>query len=306
MTTATTKSQFAGGESLMERFQAVTRKGPVHVMLALVGFCWLVPSLGLLVTSFRDRAASSQSGWWTALWEGGWTFDNYQTVLDTEGGLPPPGFARAFLNTIIISVPSTILPIIVASLAAFGIVWMNFRLRNLVYLGIVAMLVVPLQVTWVPVLKLLSWVNLTGESFWAYGGLFLAHTAYGLPFAVFLLVGGFSEVPRSLIEAARIDGATHWQIFYKVVLPLAKPVIVSLTIFQFVWVWNDLMNALIFVQDVNKVPLTIAIRNLLGQYGNEWHLLAAGAFVSMVVPLIVFIALQRFYVRGLTAGAVKG
>lgn len=299
MTTGTNQTPLP----VIERLIRVTRKGPVHVLLGLVGLLWLLPSIGLLVTSFRTRSASSQSGWWTAAWEGGWTLDNYDTILSSSGeGLPPPGFAKALWNTVIITVPSTILPVIVASLAAYGLVWMNFRFRNTIYLGIVAMLVIPLQVTWVPVLKLFNTLDLTGS----FNGLILAHTAYGLPFAVFLLVRGFSEVPRSLIEAARIDGASHIQTFRKIVLPLAMPVIISLTIFQFVWVWNDLMNALIFVQDVNKFPLTISIRNLLGQYGNEWHLLAAGAFVSMVVPLIVFLSLQRFYVRGLTAGAVKG
>ena len=286
----------------------IHRIRPEHLVLVLISFLWLVPSVGLLVTSFRTRAASSQSGWWTAPWTRGWTLENYGTVLGTEGGLPPPGFTPSFINTIIITVPSTIIPIAIAALAAFGIVWVGFRGRNLIYLGVIALLIIPLQVTWTPVLQLFNWIgantplSLTGEFY----GLVIAHTAYGLPFAVFLLVGAFAQVPKDLVEAARIDGASNWQIFSWVLLPLTTPVIASLAIFQFVWVWNDLMNALIFLQDVNKFPLTVAIRNLLGQYGNEWHLLAAGAFVSMVVPLVVFFSLQRYFVRGLTAGAVKG
>lgn len=290
-------------------FTATMRRiRPQHIILMIIGLLWLVPTAGLLVTSFRTRAASSQSGWWTALWTGGWTIDNYGTVLGAGGGLPPPGFAKSFINTIIITIPSTFIPIAIGAIAAYGIVWIGFRGRNVVYLGIIALLVIPLQVTWIPVLQIFNWVGkntpfaLTGEFY----GLVIAHTAYGLPFAMFLLVGSFAQVPRALVEAARIDGATNWQIFSRVVLPLTKPVIASLAIFQFVWVWNDLMNALIFLQDVNKFPLTVAIRNLLGQYGNEWHLLAAGAFVSMVVPLIVFLSLQRYFVSGLTAGAVKG
>ena len=291
-----------GGVSMVRRFRVE------HLILLAISLLWLVPTAGLLVTSFRTRAASSQSGWWTALWTGGWTAANYGTVLGTEGGLPPPGFAHSFINTIIITVPSTVIPIAIAALAAFGIVWVGFRGRYVVYLGVIALMVIPLQVTWTPVLQLFNWigantpVRLTGE----YYGLIIAHSSYGLPFAVFLLVGAFAMIPKELVEAARIDGATDWQVFNRVVAPLATPVIASLAIFQFVWVWNDLMNALIFLQDVTKFPLTVAIRNLLGQYGNEWHLLAAGAFVSMVVPLLVFFSLQRYFVHGLTAGAVKG
>jgi alpha-glucoside transport system permease protein len=279
-----------------------------HLILVVISLLWLIPTVGLLVTSFRTRAASSQSGWWAAPWTGGWTVENYGTILGTEGGLPPPGFAQSFINTVIITIPSTIIPIAIAALAAFGIVWVGFRGRNFIYLGVIALLIIPLQVTWTPVLQLFNWIGtntplrFTGE----YYGLVIAHTAYGLPFAVFLLVGAFAQIPKELVEAARIDGASNWQIFSRVLLPLTTPVLASLAIFQFVWVWNDLMNALIFLQDVNKFPLTVAIRNLLGQYGNEWHLLAAGAFVSMVVPLIVFFSLQRYFVRGLTAGAVKG
>lgn len=288
--------------------RAKLRKWPTYLILLMIAAFWLLPTLGLFVTSFRTRSASSQSGWWTALQTGGWTTENYGVILGTEGGLPPPGFTPAFINTVIIAIPSTLLPILIGAFAAFGIVWIGFRGRNLVYLTLIALLVVPLQVTWIPVLQMYNWIgsntsfSLTGQ----YYGLILAHTSYGLPFAIFLLVGAFAQVPRDLIEASRIDGASNLQVFGKVALPLTMPVVASLGIFQFLWVWNDLMTALIFLQDVHKFPLTVAIRNLLGQYGNEWHLLAAGAFVSMTIPLIVFFSLQRFFVRGLTVGAVKG
>ncbi len=279
----------------------VVSTGGVHVILIGVALLWLIPSLGLFVTSLRTRAASSQSGWWTALTDFDFTLDNYDTVLNSAD-LPPPGFADNFINTFIITIPSTILPIAVAAFAAYAFAWMNFRGRDWIFLGVVAMLVIPLQVTWVPVLKIFNQLNLTGQ-FW---GLWLAHTAYGLPFAIFLLRNFFADLPKDLFESARIDGASEIKVFFRIVVPLSIPALASLAIFQFVWVWNDLMNALIFLQDVEKFPLTVGINNLLGQYGNEWHLLAAGAFISMIVPLIVFFALQRYFVRGLTAGAVKG
>jgi alpha-glucoside transport system permease protein len=279
----------------------VVSKGGVHFVLIGVALLWIIPSLGLFVTSLRSRAASSQSGWWTSLTDLDFTLDNYDTVL-SSGDLPPPGFADNFVNTFIITIPSTILPIAIAAVAAYAFAWMHFKGRDWIFLAVVAMLVVPLQVTWVPVLKIFNQLNLTGK-FW---GLWLAHTAYGLPFAIFLLRNFFADLPKDLFESARIDGASETKVFLRIVLPLSVPALASLAIFQFVWVWNDLMNALIYLQDVNKFPLTVGINNLLGQFGNEWHLLAAGAFISMIVPLIVFFALQRFFVRGLTAGAVKG
>ena len=286
--------------TLSGRLTQVVTRGGVRVVLVVVALLWLMPSLGLLVTSFRSRAASSQHGWWE-LWEGGFTLDNYDQVLNSSG-LPPPGFANNFVNTVIISVPATILPIAVAALTAYAFAWLDFRCRDWLFLGVVALLVVPLQVTWVPVLKIFNSLNLTGS----FTGIWLAHTAYGLPFAIFLLRNFMADIPRDLIDSARVDGASDLRIFTKLILPLSMPAIAALGIFQFVWVWNDLMNSIVFLQSPEKFPLTVGIRNLLGQYGNEFNLLAAGAFVSMVVPLIVFFTLQRFFVRGITAGAVKG
>jgi alpha-glucoside transport system permease protein len=279
----------------------VVSRGVIHAILVVVAFLWLLPSVGLLVTSLRSKAASSQTGWWTALSSGGWTLDNYRDVLFSPT-LPPPGFADNFVNTLIITIPATILPIAIAAAAAYAFAWMKFRGRDWIFLLIVAMLVVPLQVTWVPVLRIFNQLGLTGT----FVGIWLAHTAYGLAFAIFLLRNFFADLPADLFESARIDGASETRIFLRIVVPLSLPAIASLAIFQFVWVWNDLLNAIIYLQDVNKFPLTVGIRNLLGQYGNEWQLLAAGAFVSMLVPLIVFFSLQRYFVRGITAGAVKG
>ncbi len=278
----------------------------IPTVLTFVAIVWFVPTIGLFITSFRTRAFSSQYGWWQ-LFQGGWTLDNYNEVL-TSPSLPPPGFADNFVNTIIITIPATILPIAIAALAAYAFAWMDFPFRNTIFIGVVVLLVVPLQVTWVPVLQVfnqfrdITGIQITG-TWWA---IWLAHTGYGLAFAIFLLRNFMADIPKDLIESARIDGAGNFRIFSSIVLPLSFPAIAALAIFQFVWVWNDLMNALIFLQSPNKFPLTVGIRNLLGQYGNEWNLLAAGAFLSMIVPLIVFFALQRYFVRGVTAGAVKG
>ena len=278
-----------------------TNSGLVHLTLVILGLVWLTPSLGLLITSLRSRADIAQSGWWTSILEWRFNLENYVEVLNNSE-LPSPGFKENIINSIIITVPSTILPIIVASLFAYVIVFTKLRIRNFLYLLIIALMVVPLQVTWFPVLSLYKFFDITGS--WT--GIWLAHTAYGTPFAVFLLRNFFSEIPEEIIESARIDCNNHFQIFTRIVLPLSLPALASLAIFQFVWVWNDLMNAIVFLQNVEKYPLTVGIQKLLGHYQNEWHLLAAGAWLTMLVPLIIFFALQRYFVRGVTAGAVKG
>jgi alpha-glucoside transport system permease protein len=294
--TATARPLTVGG-----RLAALVNRFWLHVVLVFVSIVWLAPSLGLLVASLRTRAANSQSGWWTAFWNGGWTLSNYTTVLQSAD-LPPPGFAENFVNTLIISIPATILPVAVAAVAAYAFSWMSFRGRDWIFLAVVAMLVIPLQVTWVPVLQILRRLGMTTN----FSGIWVAHTAYALPFSIFLLRNFFADLPKDLFESARIDGASEVRVFFGIVLPLSVPALASLAIFQFVWVWNDLMNALIYIQDVDRFPLTVGIRSLLGQYGNEWHLLAAGAFISMSMPLLVFFSLQRYFVRGITAGAVKG
>lgn len=287
--------------SFSTRLITWTNSGLVHLTLVILGLVWLTPSLGLLITSLRSRADIAQSGWWTSILEWRFNLENYVEVLNNSE-LPSPGFKENIINSIIITVPSTILPIIVASLFAYVIVFTKLRIRNFLYLLIIALMVVPLQVTWFPVLSLYKFFDITGS--WT--GIWLAHTAYGTPFAVFLLRNFFSEIPEEIIESARIDCNNHFQIFTRIVLPLSLPALASLAIFQFVWVWNDLMNAIVFLQNVEKYPLTVGIQKLLGHYQNEWHLLAAGAWLTMLVPLIIFFALQRYFIRGVTAGAVKG
>lgn len=280
----------------------LTRHGPVHFLLMCMGVLWLVPSAGLLITSFRAPTDIASSGWWTAFNEPGrLSLANYVTAL-TNSSISPPGIAINFLNTFIITLPSTILPILVAALAAYAFVWMEFPLRDACYLLIIALLIIPLQTTWIPVLRIFNRLGLTGT----WGGIWLAHTAYGTPFAIFLLYNFFAGLPKEIMDSARVDGASEIVIFFRIVIPLSVPALASLAIFQFVWVWNDLLNALIFLQDSNLLPLTAAVRKLLGTYQSEWNLLAAGAFISMIVPLIIFFSLQRYFVRGVTAGAVKG
>ena len=287
--------------SFSTRLITWTNSGLVHLTLVILGLVWLTPSLGLLITSLRSRADIAQSGWWTSILEWRFNLENYVEVLNNSE-LPSPGFKENIINSIIITVPSTILPIIVASLLAYAIVFTKLRIRNFLYLLIIALMVVPLQVTWFPVLSLYKFFDITGS--WT--GIWLAHTAYGTPFAVFLLRNFFSEIPEEIIESAKLDCNNHFQIFTRIVLPLSLPALASLAIFQFVWVWNDLMNAIVFLQNVEKYPLTVGIQKLLGHYQNEWHLLAAGAWLTMLVPLLIFFSLQRYFVRGVTAGAVKG
>jgi alpha-glucoside transport system permease protein len=212
---------------------------------------------------------------------------------------------QAFFNTVAISVPSTILPLVICSLAAYAFSWMRFPFRDTLFLIVIALLLVPVQVAFIPLLTmsrdLVPDLALTR----GYAAVWLAHTAFALPFGIFLLRNFFITLPPDMIEAARIDGASEARIFRTIVVPVSVPAIAAYGIFQFLWVWNDLLMALVFVQDSSKLPMTRAIQNLLSQYGTEWHLLAAGAFLLMIVPLIVFFSLQRYFVQGLLAGSIK-
>jgi alpha-glucoside transport system permease protein len=285
----------------------------LHAALIGIALVWLAPSLGLFITSWRPPEEIAASGWWTTLGRPVFTAGNYDQVLTAQG------FGRSFVNSLLITVPSTALPVTLAALAGYAFAWLRFRGRDAIFLVIIALLIIPLEATWVPVLRMfnnpIGYFGLGGVPVLArvdlrltrsFAGIWLAHTAYGLPFAIFLLRNFFAGLPRELFESAKIDGASNFVIFRRIALPLSVPAIASLTIFQFMWVWNDLMNALIFLQDPAKRPLTVSIQALIGSYGAEWHLLAAGAFVTMSVPLVVFFALQRYFVRGITAGAIKG
>jgi alpha-glucoside transport system permease protein len=277
---------------------------PVHAALILLALIWLVPSVGLLITSFRPRPDIGSSGWWETLSSFNFTIDNYRNVLDNQG------MGSAFRNSLLISIPATVLPLFIGALAAYAFSWIPFPFRDTVFLGIVALMVVPLQMTLVPVLRLFQDMGntFTGQQdllTGSYYGIWIAHTTFALPFCIFLLRNFFITLPRDLIEAARVDGATNLGIFFKIVLPLSVPALASFAIFQFLWVWNDLLMALIFIQESGLRPLTLRIQEVQSTYGVEWHLLSAGAFLLMAVPLIVFFSLQRYFVQGLLAGSVK-
>jgi alpha-glucoside transport system permease protein len=280
------------------RIVAALNRTVIHVGLALIGLIWLVPTLGLLVTSFRPRSDIQSTGWWD-IFNLHLTIENYRQVLEAQGML------QAFANTVFIAVPSTLLPLGICALAAYAFSWMRFPFRDTLFLIVVGLLMVPVQVAFIPVLisfrDLVPGLELTK----GYGAVWLAHTAFALPFGIFLLRNFFITLPPDMIEAARIDGASDVWIFRKIVVPVSVPAIAAYGIFQFLWVWNDLLMALVFVQDASKFPMTRAIQNLLSQYGTEWHLLAAGAFLLMIVPLIVFFSLQRYFVQGLLAGSIK-
>lgn len=306
-------------QSVSARGLALVGRAPVHLALILISVVWLVPTVGLFITSFRPLQDILSYGWWTVILNPHLTLDNYARVMTARSANDSLG--RNFINSFIITIPSTVLPLFLGSLAAYAFAWLNFRWRDWIFLGIVALLIVPLQMTFVPVLQLYndplgpvrSLAGLFGlilplpqfKITATFAGLWLAHTAYGLPFAIYLLRSFFAALPRDLIEAARIDGSSEFSIFWRIILPLSVPALASLAIFQFLWVWNDLLVALIFAQAPQLQPLTVGVNNMLSTYGTEWDLLSAGAFFTMAVPLIVFFSLQKYFVTGLLAGSVK-
>ena len=273
---------------------------PLKLSVIVICFLWTLPTAGLLVTSFRNPQLITKTGWWEALFNlfgaNQWTTKNYESVLGGEN------MFNAFLNSLIVTVPSTVIPITIAAFAAYAFAWIPFKGRGILFTIVVALLVVPLQMALIPILKLYSGASLYGT----FIGIWLAHTAFGLPLAIFLLYNFISQLPRDLFESASIDGASAFQTFIRIVLPLSIPALGAFAIFQFLWVWNDLLVALVFLgpgADVRVMPT--ALFNLLGAYGGAWHLLTAGAFLTMVVPLLVFLLLQRAFVRGILAGSVK-
>jgi alpha-glucoside transport system permease protein len=279
---------------------AFMRSVPLRLSVLVICFLWTLPTLGLLVTSVRDPLLITQSGWWEALLSpfepNQWTLSNYATVISSDG------MGTAFINSLIVTIPSVAIPITIAAFAAYAFAWVPFRGRGVLFTVVVALLVVPIQMTLIPVLQIYSAGNLYGS----FLGIWLAHTGFGLPLAIFLLYNFISQLPRDLFESAAIDGATHLQTFMRLVLPLSIPAIGAMAIFQFLWVWNDLLVALVFLgpgADVRVMPT--ALYQLIGSRGGAWHLLTAGAFVTMVVPLLVFLLLQRAFVRGILAGSVK-
>lgn len=272
----------------------------VRLTVILIVAVWTIPSLGLLTNSFRTSVDSSATGWWTSLLNPvstEWTLDNYNRVL-TSGGL-----FDALVNSLIVTIPSTVIPITLAAFAAFGFAWLKFRGRSLMFGILVGLIVVPLQLALVPMLKIYQATELTGS----FLGIWLAHTGFGLPLAVFLLYNYIAQLPRDIFESAYIDGASPYTAFTKLVLPLSVPALASFAILQFLWVWNDFLVALVFLGTSSDVAvLTIELASIVGSRGEAFHLLTAAAFVSMVIPMVVFLSLQRYFVRGLLAGSVKG
>jgi alpha-glucoside transport system permease protein len=279
-----------------ERLVRLVSRGPLHIALIGIALLWLVPTVGLALTSFRKPPAIASSGWWHSFTQWDWTLHNYDSVITATG------MGHAWVNSVIITVPATILPLTLGALAAFGFAWVPFPFRDTLFLIIVALMIVPIQTSLVPLLKLFANHGHLNNHYY---GIWLAHTAFGLPLAVFLLRNFFVTLPKDLIEAARIDGASNLAIFRRIVVPLSVPALASFAIFQFLWVWNDLLMALIFVSDPSKQPMTVRIPYLLSTYGQEYNLLAAAAFLLMILPLLVFFSLQRYFVQGLLAGSVK-
>jgi alpha-glucoside transport system permease protein len=270
---------------------------PVKISVFLIVVLWTIPSLGLLISSFRPGSLANSTGWWTAFFNSGWTLDNYANVL-SRGGM-----FDAFINSLIVTIPATVIPITLAAFAAYAFAWVKFPGRSVLFAIVVGLLVVPLQMSLVPLLQIYQSTGLTGS----FLGIWLAHTGFGLPLAIYLLYNYISQLPKDIFESAYIDGATPFTAFTRLVLPLSYPALAAFAIFQFLWVWNDLLVALVFLGTTSDVSvLTIQLASLVGTRGESVHLLTAAAFVSMFLPVIVFLALQRFFVRGLLAGSVKG
>jgi alpha-glucoside transport system permease protein len=271
----------------------------VHLTLVVLMVIWLLPTIGLLVNSLRSSGDIASSGWWTSLFPPtGLTLDNYSAVIQ-QGGL-----GDAFVNSLFITIPATIIPIFVAAFAAYAFSWMNFPGRNLLFVAVVGLLVVPLQTTFIPILQGFGQLGIAGD----FLTVWLAHTGYGLPFAISLLRNFMGSLPREVFESAYIDGASPVTAFIRLALPMSIPAIAALAIFQFLFIWNDLLVALIYLGAVRpeNLPMTVVIANLVNSQGGGWELLGPAAFLSMALPLVVFFSLQRDFVRGITGGAVKG
>ncbi|QES41904.1 MULTISPECIES: carbohydrate ABC transporter permease [Streptomyces] len=282
-------------QSVGGRVASLLGSTALRVFLVLVGLFWLVPTIGLLIGSFRTPEDMSESGWWKALSAPSQlTFDNYTTLLKDET------ITDSILSSIMITVPATLLVVVIGSLAGYAFAWMEFPGRDWWFIGVVALLVVPVQVALVPIADLFGKIGIFETTI----GVITFHVAFGLPFAIFLLRNFFAEIPRELLEAARLDGAGELRLFVRVVMPLGAPAIASLGIFQFLWVWNDMLIALIFADSKNP-PITVALQQQVRFFGDNVQILAPGAFISMVIPLAVFFAFQRQFVSGVMAGAVK-
>ncbi|MBO0811221.1 MAG: carbohydrate ABC transporter permease [Microlunatus sp.] len=296
--TATTPGGMVTGAAQrgpLARLASKTGSGVLQIVLIIVALLWLLPTFGLLVQSLRDPTQYSSGGWWHAvIHPAQLTFANYQTLLQT------PVMRTGFINTVLITVPATILVILIGSAAGYAFAWMRFPGRDAAFLIVVGLLVIPIQIALIPVVKLYAVLGLTGSII----SVIFFHVGFGLPFAIFLLRNYFAGIPSELMEAARMDGAGEGRIFFSLILPLGMPAIASLGIFQFLWVWNDLLVALVFTNSQSQ-PITVALASQTRQFGSSIDVLAPGAFLSLVVPLIVFLLFQRYFVQGVMAGSVK-
>jgi alpha-glucoside transport system permease protein len=295
------------GRSASSALSSKTGRKIVYILV----FLWTIPTFGVFVSSFRDEISVKTTGWWTFLWNPHFTFQNYKSVLGSEGG--GDNLSHFFLNSIRITVPATVISVGVALLAAYAFSWMQFKGRDWLFVAVIGMLVVPLQMSLVTLSRLFNGGAHIG-TFTIFPDIvpgdsvipiWIAHTCFGMPFCIFILKNFVSSLPREIIEAARVDGASHLDIFRKLVVPLSVPAIASLCIFQFVYIWNDLLVGRIF-GGASNLPLIAKLVEVSGSRGQSWHLLTAAAFVSMALPLVVFFSLQRYFVRGLLAGSVKG
>jgi alpha-glucoside transport system permease protein len=272
----------------------------VKVALLLLCLLWLIPTIGLLITSFRPADAAASTGWWTVFANPldftQWTIQNYREVL-TENGM-----GNAFVNSFAVSLPSTIIPIMIAAFAAYAFTFMEFKGRDVIFVVVVGLLVIPNQVALVPLLRIYGDIGINGT----FPAVWLAHAGFGMPLAIYLLRNYMAGLPRAIVESAKVDGASHWSIFWRLIIPMSVPALAAFAIFQFLWTWNDLLIALLFIGSGPNEVVTVNLASLIGSQGQNWQLLTAGAFISMTVPLLVFVSLQRYFIRGLTAGSVKG
>jgi alpha-glucoside transport system permease protein len=294
--TAITGGRIAA-RSTVQQARAVLRRIPLHVTVGIVIALWFIPTLGLIVNSFRHVNEMTESGWWTSLFPPhGFTLESYQTVLDTEG------IAPSILNSLLISVPATVLQVTISLFAGYAFAWMRFPGRDLFFFVIVGLLVVPIQMTFIPVLRIFAGLHLAGT----FLAVWLAHTGYGLPFQTYLLRSYIGSLPKEVFESADIDGANHVTKFWRLVVPMSVPAIAANVIFVFLGVWNDLLVALVFLGQGANRPLTVIVAQLTTSLGGGWQFLTAAAVIQMTLPLLVFLGLQRYFVRGISAGAVKG
>jgi alpha-glucoside transport system permease protein len=272
---------------------------PARIVLLVLCLLWLIPTVGIIVTSFRTQEAALTSGWWTAITSPldftQWTLGNYREAW--SGGM-----GNAFINSFAVTLPATIIPIMIAAFAAYAFTFIEFPFRDTIFVIVVALLVVPNQVALVPLLRFYIDIGITGQ----FAAVYLAHIGFGMPLAIYILRNYMSTLPKAVIESAKIDGASHFKTFWRLIVPMSVPALASFAIFQFLWVWNDLLIALLYLGPGEKEVVTVAVAGLVGQQNQGWQLLTAGAILSMVVPVAVFVSLQRYFVRGLTAGSAKG